>query len=66
MHTAEDINNILRKFIAFASTEFPVRYYYLFGSYAKGNPGEYSDIDVAVVSDKFIGDRFEDRENLAK
>ncbi|MFH1900332.1 MAG: nucleotidyltransferase domain-containing protein [Patescibacteria group bacterium] len=25
---------------------------YLFGSYAKGKPGKWSDIDVAVISDK--------------
>jgi uncharacterized protein len=27
----------------------------LFGSYAKGNPGEYSDIDLAVWDEKFTG-----------
>lgn len=34
---------------------------YLFGSYAKGTPREYSDIDVAVVSGSLSGDRFDDR-----
>lgn len=33
---------------------------YLFGSHAKGTPGEWSDVDVALVSDQFIGVRFED------
>ena len=34
---------------------------FLFGSYAKGTPREYSDIDVAVVSGSLSGDRFDDR-----
>ncbi len=33
---------------------------YLFGSFAKGNPHENSDIDVAVVSDSLSGDSFDD------
>ncbi|WP_218252233.1 nucleotidyltransferase domain-containing protein [Candidatus Magnetobacterium casense] len=33
----------------------------LFGSYAKGNPVETSDIDIAVISAAFSGDRFDDR-----
>jgi predicted nucleotidyltransferase len=28
---------------------------YLFGSYAKGTPHEYSDVDIAVWDDKFTG-----------
>lgn len=33
----------------------------LFGSYANGNYNEWSDIDVALVSEDFEGDRFIDR-----
>lgn len=36
----------------------------LFGSYASGNYNEWSDIDLAVVSSDFIGDRFEDRNKI--
>ena len=36
----------------------------LFGSYAKGTNHEYSDIDVAVVSDDFEGIRFYDNQKL--
>lgn len=36
----------------------------LFGSYAKGNPKEESDIDVALISDSFTGDRFDDRRKI--
>jgi len=28
----------------------------LFGSYANGNPHEYSDIDIAIIFDGFNGD----------
>ena len=33
---------------------------YLFGSYAIGKADEWSDIDLALVSDKFKGNRFLD------
>ena len=38
----------------------------LFGSYAKGNNNEWSDIDLAVVSDSFEGIRFNDNMKLSK
>jgi uncharacterized protein len=38
----------------------------LFGSYAKGTYNEWSDIDVAVVSDDFEGNRFKDNMKLSK
>lgn len=34
---------------------------YLFGSYVKDKPREWSDIDLAVVSDKFGKDIFEEQ-----
>lgn len=37
---------------------------YLFGSYAKGHPSKWSDIDVAVVSKNFKGVRFLDHKML--
>ncbi len=37
---------------------------YLFGSYVKGKANEWSDIDVALVSDNFCGVRFYDIEKL--
>ena len=36
----------------------------LFGSYAKGNAAENSDIDVALISSDFEGIRFSDREKI--
>jgi len=39
---------------------------YLFGSYAKGTYGNWSDIDVAVVSPDISEDRLEERIRLTK
>ncbi|MCD6298914.1 MAG: nucleotidyltransferase domain-containing protein [Deltaproteobacteria bacterium] len=36
----------------------------IFGSYAKGSPKEESDIDIAIISGAFTGDRFEDRRRI--
>jgi predicted nucleotidyltransferase len=66
MHDQASLDKILYEFIAKVNMEFPLRYCYLFGSYAKGNPREYSDIDIAVVSDVFEGNRFNDSEKLIK
>ncbi len=33
---------------------------YIFGSYANGQQSKWSDIDVALVSDRFEGDMFND------
>ena len=37
---------------------------YLFGSYARGDWNEWSDIDIAIVSPVFEGNRFLDRQKL--
>ena len=39
---------------------------YLFGSYAIGKADEWSDIDLAIVTDKFVGDSFDFRFTLTK
>ncbi|MBX3042815.1 MAG: nucleotidyltransferase domain-containing protein [Candidatus Kapabacteria bacterium] len=38
---------------------------FLFGSYAKGTYNEWSDIDVALISDDFVGNRFLDLKKIA-
>ncbi len=38
----------------------PVKAVYLYGSYAKGNQTEESDIDIAVVVDKLSDNYFDD------
>lgn len=66
MYKREDLNRIIQNFVLSISGEYPVKELYLFGSYAQGNAREYSDIDIAVISDKFEGRRFWDKEKLAK
>lgn len=44
----------------------PIKEAILFGSYAKGNSREWSDIDIALVSDIFIGNRIEDKDKIRK
>jgi predicted nucleotidyltransferase len=39
---------------------------YLYGSYAKGTNNELSDIDLALVSNSFSGNRFLDKEKIRK
>ncbi len=49
------INEIIKGFIITLSQEIPIGEVILFGSYAHGQPKEYSDIDLAVISDWFEG-----------
>jgi predicted nucleotidyltransferase len=54
MALSEDqVVEIIQGFIDRLSQEIPIKEYVLFGSYAEGNPKEYSDIDLAVISDWF-------------
>lgn len=39
---------------------------YLYGSYAKGNPGEDSDIDLAIIAQEWQPDIFEAQFKLMK
>jgi len=56
MDLSEDqIDEIIKGFIARLKQEIPIKEIILFGSYAHVNPKEYSDIDLAVISDWFEG-----------
>jgi len=50
--------------IALQKNAIPINQIILFGSYAKGNYSEWSDIDLALVSDIFEGSRFKDRSKI--
>ena len=45
-----ELKNKLSNFIDSVTKVFSIDKIVLFGSYAKGNPHEYSDIDIALVS----------------
>ena len=42
----------------------PIKEAILFGSYAKGRQGKWSDIDIALVSEIFKGNRIEDKDKI--
>lgn len=46
--------------LALQSQQIHVRKVVLFGSYAKGNPRELSDVDLAVWADEFSGNSLAD------
>ena len=53
---------LLKKYLERLKTNsIPIQKAILFGSYARGKPGKDSDIDVAVISTAFKGDRYSDR-----
>ncbi len=45
---------------------FPIKRAVVFGSYAEGRADEWSDIDIALVSDAFEGDRLNDRGKIRR
>jgi predicted nucleotidyltransferase len=59
------VNKAIKKYIEeLRNHGIPVKEVILFGSRARGGSKEESDIDVAIVSDAFSGDRFEDRRRI--
>lgn len=61
------INNIINKFIKnLEDNNIKVEKAFLFGSYAQGTFNELSDIDLAVVSTAFNGERFGDRNKIRR
>jgi len=58
MLTKEYVVELLREKSAYLSSEFGIRKIGLFGSFAAGQPGERSDIDLFVEFERPIGLRF--------
>lgn len=58
----DTIRRIIDRYIEIITDKnIKVEKVYLFGSRARGTAGEDSDIDIAIVSKDFSGDRFIDR-----
>jgi uncharacterized protein len=66
LYDQKNLKELIDKFITQVSKEIKIDALYLFGSYAKGNPDKYSDIDLAIFSENFEGSRFNDRKKLNK
>jgi len=61
------IEEILKRYFEILrQNKIPIKNAFLFGSYAKGNYNEWSDIDIALVSDIFEGNRINDRKKIRK
>lgn len=46
--------------------QIPITEAVFFGSYARGNETEWSDIDIALVSEIFEGNRIADKDKIRK
>lgn len=56
------ILNLIKKYLQrLKENNIPIHKAILFGSYAKGKPRDESDIDIAIISTAFKGDRYSDR-----
>jgi predicted nucleotidyltransferase len=61
------IARLLKKYVKeLEKNKIPIRKAVLFGSYAVGGSNEWSDIDIALVSDVFEGIRIKDRSKIRK
>ena len=59
------VKSIIKKYInTVQKNNILVEKTYLFGSYARGTASEDSDIDIAIISKDFKGDRFYDRRRI--
>jgi hypothetical protein len=57
--------DLIRQYVGrLKENNIPVERVLLFGSYIKGTPREDSDIDIAVISSAFKGDRYLDRRRI--
>ena len=53
MYNRQEVLELAGKYASVVRAELGDAEIYLFGSYARGDAGEYSDIDIAVISDVF-------------
>ncbi|MFH0796329.1 MAG: nucleotidyltransferase domain-containing protein [Candidatus Omnitrophota bacterium] len=53
VYSQSEIKNITRQLVKLLRKKIPVETVILFGSYAYGKPCKHSDIDLAVISQKF-------------
>jgi predicted nucleotidyltransferase len=59
--------NIINKYLlSLKEHNIPIKQAVLFGSYARGNYNDWSDIDIALVSDIFEGSRIKDKSKIRK
>ena len=52
-----EVESLVQRYLDRVREQVPVEAAYVYGSYARGGPDEWSDVDVAVVSSAFGRDR---------
>ena len=57
---------IVQKYVDKICENYKIEAIILFGSYAKGTNNENSDIDIAIITDDFENDIFDEELNLMK
>ncbi len=61
----DKIRSIIDRYIKIVKQKnIAIEKIFLYGSYARGNATDDSDIDIAIISNDFKGERFEDRRLL--
>ncbi len=64
-YTKDEVVEDIKKYVSELNNNgIPVQEVILFGSWATGRANDESDIDVAIVSDAFTGDRYQDRRRI--
>jgi uncharacterized protein len=64
--SSEVIESIKKLLLLLEENDIHIKQALVFGSYAKGTNDSDSDIDLAIVSDSFSGNRFADKEIIRK
>ncbi len=60
-----DIRDTINRYLrTLEAHQIPIQQAVLFGSYAKGNSHEWSDVDLALVSEIFEGNRINDKRKI--
>ncbi len=60
IESASQIKQSISEYLKTVDKKYSLAKAYLFGSYANGTANEDSDIDIALISPGFSGDRFTD------
>ena len=62
IYTIKEIKNIIKPILS----KYGITEIYLFGSYARGEAKESSDIDIAIITDDFKNDIIDEELNLMR
>ena len=62
----DDIKNSIAHFLVAVKKKYRIKAAYLYGSYAKGQADNWSDVDIAVVSPDFPDNLYDTRLELMR